>query len=556
MGLIFILYITISVIFTYPLILKLGNFLPGTPNDAYVYLWNIGNFWHQIFASQNIFFTTEVMHPIGANLFFHTYAPLVSIFAFPFLSNLSLYMGLLILISISLSAFITYLFVLEITQNKIAAFTAGLLYSFSPIISSFIESQHYYFLFSSFAYPLGLFFIYLYSKLKRIRYLYFATTLFWLVLSIDYYSAVLYALLVLVYFILNINIKTFQFKKYLLVLIITILIPFLTLFIFEKNFNEFVNHKQTINSSSSCNTNIEGYITPNINNPFFNTADQKVNLDTPSYFIGWGILTIAIISIFKNWKAKIVKDVTVISLLFLILSFGTNIKYFDYVLAEGKQTLFYYFLKLPILGSIDCPIRFPIIIQLCVAILVAYFITSHKKMFKIFIAVLALLIVEYGVTNINFSLTKIPTVYEHLARQKSTKTLLEIPSGLTESKGAFGYDWSIQALHSQQMYWQTKHKKPRIGVYMSRITNEKYDYFKNEPVISDIFNYTSLGGIKPTIDITDDEIKNFIDTFNLGYIIFSPNPRQSEFTNYIDSEFGEHIIKRQDFESFIYYEIK
>jgi hypothetical protein len=556
MGLILILYFVISVIFTYPLILKLGNFLPGTPNDAYVYLWNIGNFWHQIFEGRNLFFTTEVMYPIGANLFFHTYAPLVSAFALPFLNNLSLYMGLLILFSLTLSAFTAYLFIVEITQNKMAALTAGLIYAFSPIVGSFIESQHYYFLFSSFAYPLGLYFIYQYFKLIEIKYLYFVTILFWIVLGIDYYSAVLFSLLVLVYFALNINVKTFEIKKYLLVFILTILTPFIILFSFEKNFNEFVIHKQVVNSSSTCNTNIEGFITPNINNPFFSMVDQKVNLDTPSYFLGWGILVIAIISIIKNWKIKLIKDVTFIGLFFLLLSFGTNVKYFDSILAEGKYTLFYYFLKLPILGAIDCPIRFPIVIQLCIAILVAFFVASHKKVFRVFIAVFALLIIEYGTTNINFSSTKIPTVYEHLTKQDSSKTLLEIPSGLTESKGAFGYDWSMQALNSRQMYWQTFHKKPKVGIYMSRITNEKYDYFKNETVISDIFNYSSLGGVKPTIDITNDKIKNFIKIFNLGYIIFSPNPRQDEFTNYIDSEFREHIINRQNFEGFIYYEIK
>ena len=556
MALILILYFVISVIFTYPLILKLGEFLPGTPNDAYVYLWNIGNFWHQIFERGSIFFTTEVMYPIGANLFFHTYAPLVSVFALPFLNNLSLYMGLLILISITLSAFTAYFFILKITQNKIAAFTAGLIYAFSPIVGSFIESQHYYFLFSSFAYPLGLYFVYQYFKLIKIKYLYFVAMLFWIVLGIDYYSAVLFSLLVLVYFVLNIKIKTFEINKYLLVFILTILTPFLILFTFEKNFNEFVSHKQVVNSSSTCNTNIEGFIIPNINNPFFIMADQKVNLDTPSYFLGWGILVIAIISIFKNWKIKLIKDVSFIGLLFLLLSFGTNIKYFDSILAEGKHTLFYHFLKIPILGAIDCPIRFPIVIQLCVAILVAFFVASHKKMLKVFIALIALLIIEYGTTNINFSSTRIPTVYEHLAKQNSSKTLLEIPSGLTESKGAFGYDWSMQALNSQQMYWQTLHKKPKVGVYMSRITSDKYDYFQNEYVISEIFNYSSLGGVTPTTDITDDKIENFIKTFNLGYIIFSPNPRQGEFTNFIDSEFVNHIVNKQNFDGFVYYEIK
>jgi hypothetical protein len=106
------------------------------------------------------------------------------------------------------------------------------------------------------------------------------------------------------------------------------------------------------------------------------------------------------------------------------------------------------------------------------------------------------------------------------------------------------------------MYWQTTYRKPRVGVYMSRLTPDKYTFFKSEPVISDIFNYTSAGGTKPQKDLSETAINEFIKKFNLGYIILSPNARQSEFSDFIEKEFSNFIVEKKVFEGFIYYEIQ
>ena len=538
-------YIISSLAFTYPLILKLGSFLPGQPNDAYVYLWNIGNFWNQISTGGNLFFSQNVMYPIGANLFFHTYAPFVSLLAFPLLNNLSLFMGLAIITAVTLSCLTSYFLTFRITNDKQASFIGGLVYGVSPIIHSFIQSQHYYFLFSAVLYPLGTLFVIKFIENKKLKFLFLSISLFWVVLAIDYYSTVLYSFLVSLFFLTSQKLNLSVIIKAFISVVFIILIPLILFFNFDKNFKEFIGYKQGVNTSSSCNTELLGFITPNISNPFIGFP-HLINLDTPSYYLGWGILILAIISVIKNRKHKYVKSFAFIFILFLALSLGTSDKF---------HTPFYYFLKIPILGFIDCPIRFPIILQLGLSVFIATFISNYKKITKIFIITLILLIVEYAVINNDFSSTKVPAVYEDLSLQKDVRTVLEMPSGISESKSAFGYDWSIQALHSQQMYWQTIYKKPRVGVYMSRLTPDKYTFFKSEPVISDIFNYTSAGGTKPQKDLPETAINEFIKKFNLGYIILSPNARQSEFSDFIEKEFSNFIVEKRIFDNFIYYKL-
>lgn len=545
MVVIFLSYIVSSIIFTFPLILKLGEFLPGQPNDAYVYLWNIGNFWSQVFTGSNPFFTQNVMYPIGANLFFHTYAPLISLLAFPFLKDLSLFMGIVIISAVVLSCLTTYFLIFKITNNKRASFIGGLVYGISPIIHSFIESQHYFFLFSAIFYPVGILFLIKFIESKKLKFLALSISLFWIVLSIDYYSTILYSLLIATFFLTCQKLNWHVVIKSLLISICIILIPFILIYKFDKNFNEFISYKQGVNTSSSCHTDLLGFITPNITNPFIGFP-HLINLDTPSYYLGWGILLLAIISVIKNRKQKYIKGFAFIFAIFFFLSLGTNNKF---------HTPFYYFLKIPILGFIDCPIRFPIILQLCLSVFVATFISNHKKIMRVFIIAILLLIIEYGVVNKNFSSTTVPAVYKHLSFQKDTRTILEIPSGISESKSAFGYDWSIQALHSQQMYWQTIHNKPRVGIYMSRLTPDKYEFYRSEPVISDIFTFTSAGGTRPEQDIAETDINNFIKKFNLGYIILSPNTRQLEFSDFIEKEFSNFIIEKRIFDNFIFYKL-
>ncbi len=554
-------YIFAAIFATYPLIFKLGTHLPGQPGDAYSYLWNIWIFQHQLLNGQNLFYTDMIMAPIGANLYFNTYAPLVSVFGLLFKNNLSSYLGVLIILSIIASSFFMYLLSYKITKNRMASFLGGLIYGMAPIIQSFIQSQHYYFLFASPFFPLAVLFLVNFFEKRELKQLYLSIAFFWPVLSIDYYSSILYALLIILFIILNEKEIFKNFVNYLIAGLVIIVVPFLALTLIDPNLNEFVRHTQESNTSNSCNTNLTDFFIPDRNSVFLskysydlrNITKTQINYDTPSYFLGWGIFIVALISMITNRRAKFVFSFSVIFIFFLSISLGTNIKVGDFSILSGKATPFYYFIQIPILSMLGCTIRFPIIMQMCIAILISIYISKNKKLTRVTIAILILIIVEYSTRNIDFSVINVPAIYSRIASEENKRTVLEMPSGITESIGAFGYDWSIQALHSQQMYWQTEYQKPRVGAYISRLTPDKYAFFRNEPVISEIFEFTSLGGTRPLSDIPEEDIKMFINKFKLGYIVLSPNNRQREFSDFVENEFGNYIKSKVDIDGYILY---
>jgi len=163
---------------------------------------------------------------------------------------------------------------------------------------------------------------------------------------------------------------------------------------------------------------------------------------------------------------------------------------------------------------------------------------------------------EYGTWNMQVWRVFVPSIYKQLAKSPDNYTILELPSGITESKGSFGYDGSIWALHSKQMYWQTIHKRPRLGGYISRVPSGIYEFYKKEPIISDLFEMTSFNGAWSNRSYSKEETLRFLDRFNIGYIVLSPNKRQGEFVSVIEKLFGDYIISEEGREGYILYKIK
>ena len=151
---------------------------------------------------------------------------------------------------------------------------------------------------------------------------------------------------------------------------------------------------------------------------------------------------------------------------------------------------------------------------------------------------------------------EIPSVYKVVKNSSIQKSVLELPSGISESKGAFGYDWSINALHLKQLYWQTYHKKPRVGGYTSRLSSYQYDFYKTTPILSDLFQMTSLNGTWSNKTFSNFEIQNFIDKFQIGYIVLSPNSRQKFFSDVVENNFKEEIISTVTNEGYVLYVLK
>lgn len=552
--LICLVYFTVSLIFTYPLVFHMNSGMIGEyPGDSLNYIWNIFTFWNEIKMGNNPFFTKMIFYPIGANLTFHTYAPLVSIVALPFLKNLLFFINILVIASLATAAMGMFLLAKFLVKNSLIAFFCGLIYGFSPIMTSFIVSQHYYFAFAATYLPLGLLSLLKFFQTQSKKYFIFAAIIFWMCFLTDYYTTILYILISIIFSAFFLYREKAIHKKQLFwiskAIILMVLIPIIILFTTLFKQEEFLGKVSSVNSNLAyyCNTNLAGFIIPSRLSPHVaNFADNiRLNLgidknydilsyfDTPSYYLGISIFSLAIISFIKLRKNPYVLAFGIFGIVILLLSLGKVIRFGFIEILAGPETPFYWFSQLPFLGLIDCPIRFPIAAQLSIAALLGLLasqLIDRKILFKIlFIIIIVLFILEYGVTNMKMYNIYTPNVYQKVATLKDDKSLLELPSGIAESKGAFGYDWSISGLHYQQLYWQTLHKKVRVGGYTSRVSQDVFNYFKRQPVIVDIFTMTNLGGKWPGRKFSEKEVKDFLNQFNIGFIIIAPNDRQHEF---------------------------
>jgi hypothetical protein len=285
-----------------------------------------------------------------------------------------------------------------------------------------------------------------------------------------------------------------------------------------------------------------------------------VHADSPSYFLGWGIVLLVVIGLAASrWDTRVVA-IGVFGIAAIILSLGTVIRLGSISLVAHALTPFYWLSRLPFLGMIDCPVRFTIAAQLAIAVSAAI---AARNLFsgrfgstRVFIGLmLALFSVEYGTFNIETSDIYVPAVYKAISGYNDNRTVLEIPSGILESKGGFGNDWENPREHNRQMFWQTVHQKPRIGGYISRVSNSVYRFYKNEPVISDLFAMASPKGQWSNKDYSKLELSTFVNRFNLGYIVLGPHPRQGEYAIIVEQLFRDYVASRVESEGYFMYAI-
>ncbi len=565
----FILYLLVSITFTYPLILHLKDSLVGWPLDGFLYLWNIDTFWHEIFNFQNPFVTQRIFFPIGAALSLNSYAPIVSILGLPFLKNEIPFLNSLIILALPLSSFFSYLFIRKITNNETGAFIGGLFYGFNPVMFSFLISQHYYFAFASVFLPLCLLEINIYYERRKAINLVKIVLLFWLTFFTDYYTAILFGMVSVIYlgslFLLgykkgNILITKKDFYKALITIFTGVVIPLILLIKFVFNFDSLKNFVSYNNLYPiNCSAKLKEFVIPSQLNPIIGNASNQMRelwnvpleKDTPFYFLGWGTLIIIFFTIFNLGHFRKVVPFLILGTFLFIFSLGP------------KTQLFLIFSKLPFMSLVDCPQRFTLGIYLAISSIVGI-VTSlfvsiknpYRRYYLILLVVLIFLF-DYGNFGLPISKIEIPMVYSQLKLLSDKRTVLEIPSGLTESKSAFGYDWSIYGLNSMQMYWQTIHQKNRVGGYVSRISDETYKYFKEKPIVSNLFYMSSVDGVWDGSNFEKDEVLGVIKDIDLGYIILSPNPRQSLFEKTVDKIFAEFIKNKTTYtDGFILYILK
>lgn len=133
------LYSIITVLITYPVAWRLSSAIAGVGGDGVAHLWSL--WWSEkamLELRTSVADLTYFYHPLGDHHPLLSVTPVVPVTALPLsvlFSPLVTY-NLFFLLSFVLTAFTTYLLCYEVTRNRIAAFTGGVIFGFAPTRSA------------------------------------------------------------------------------------------------------------------------------------------------------------------------------------------------------------------------------------------------------------------------------------------------------------------------------------------------------------------------------------------------------------------------------------
>jgi len=152
-------YLVLSCLYAYRVLAHFTTDIAGHGGDGFQNLWNMWWFKHALLSGHNPYFTDMLHYPHGHTLLFHTLNPFNCLLAMPFdlVCGQPAAYNLVFLFSFAASGFTMYLLAHELFKNRLAAFLAGCVFTFSPF--HFAHAQGHLQLVAMEWLPLFLFFL-------------------------------------------------------------------------------------------------------------------------------------------------------------------------------------------------------------------------------------------------------------------------------------------------------------------------------------------------------------------------------------------------------------
>lgn len=572
-----VLYLGLSLFFTYPLVLKFFTHIPGSGSDGsdgWFFVWNL--WWMKkalLDLHTNPLYTNYILYPLGASLVFH---PLTIFNGLISISLQSLFglvgsNNIILILSFVLSGYGTFLLVDYIVNNKIAAFIAGIIFAFSPYKLAHVLT-HFDLITGTGWISFYVLFLIKTVKEPRIKNAFLAG-LFLLFTALSAYYYLVYLLMFTALYIGYIAISNrsailnVKFVKKFSILATTFAVGFSPIFYFAVR-DVLKGEYRPVpgwGAGEVYVADLLGFITPSVQHPLFGKLAAEISNKFMGHrvewtvFVGYTVLILALFASIRYFRKKDIKFWVFSGVIFFLLSLGPTLR------VLGKRwpaiTLFslhgldvgiplpYIALHLiPFINSARIPSRFSIMMMLSLAILVGYacaFIffrlsgaKRNPKILTVFVAglIFALISFEYLAIPLPLLDASVPKIYREIAQEKEDFSILEIPLGWRD-----GYDiWGVEETRIQ--YFQTVHGKRLLGGVVGRIPNNKPLYYYTFPVIGTI-PYVE-GNIKSVIEALHNYIardQKAVDTvtafFDIKYVVIHKPFIDSKVDTYVNEVF-------------------
>ncbi len=496
-----LLYLGMSIIYTYPLIFNLQSSFYGFPGDPYGGIWGLWWTKYAIFdAHISPLYSPIVGSPFG------TYSMKPSFVLVLFTLPITLLLGevasynLIILFSFVMAGSGAYFLIHLLTKNKYASFTGGCIFTFAPY--HFAHAIHHFSLTQMQWFPFCLAFL---VKLRMER-SYKNALLFTFFLILQMFSDPYYALFAVIMIIVFIALETYSnhknildyktIKLGLLISLITIIIATLTYIFLMK---PAASHPGAISPRDLSELVVYSarpwdFFMPMIYNPLFGnytfdfvmTHLHGSNPVEQTIYLGYIPLLLALFAIYCKRTGRIAPDRTgqesfaiffslvliVVSLLFMLPAY---IQVGDHRIPFSLSYLLY-----KVTSIFRVMVRFDLLIMLAIAILAGIGLKYLTKSKVAILIILALIMLEYTPVPVadplklaeatrpgqNFPFSEesyrgdttvfqIPEIYYWLAEQDNITIMAEYPMAEAPSEN--------ESIFNRYLFYQRIHKKALIN---------------------------------------------------------------------------------------------
>jgi len=549
-SLVGISYTLLTIILTYPVLFKIKTDIPGTGADSFQWMRIL---WYTKIAIKEadlaaLTHDSLLFYPNGIESmpFSSAFNQVLYVLLSPFLELHVIY-TILWLLTFIIGAIGSYLLVKYLTDNKYAAFIAGIVFAFSP----YHFSRGLYFFGAATVQWIPFCALYLMKTVKEegiknpilagiffilvamsdLQYLIFMGIFAGLVFLYDFYLT-LRSRKNFTHSVKQIIIKYFFFGGVAFLGVLPLTINEILIAISNQNFL-----RPNTNEIPKLSNDLMSFFLPSHLHPLLGQFTLDLYSNIPSWFaervnfIGYIVLGLSILALLKSKRKPDVKFWLVSTFFFTIISLGP-ILHFNGAVAftdsDLKIPLPYQMLynTIPFLKNCRTVGRFFVIATLGYSVLAGYGFSEllkykperKKLIFTIvgFLLVFEYLSIPYPTTQVN-----VPDFYYKISNDKDNYAILEIPQNSNAGYMDFHY-----------LYYQTVHNKALVGGYAARYPANVRDFQRTTPFIKEL-QYYSLG----TKDILKEDVTDIgtsvLNANNIRYVIVHKNQLSSEQLEFV-----------------------
>jgi hypothetical protein len=551
------LYVVLTLVLTYPLVIHFCTHVMGTDIwafDEYTFIWNMWWFKHSLLELQsNPLFSDYIFYPLGISLVLYTYNlfnALVSLPLQPWL-GLPAIANLINVLSLAFSGYGTYLllrYLLRVDEQQearvlpleCAAFIGGLVYAFSSYHFVYAALGHNELVTTQWL-PLYTLFLTKTLRERQWRNAVLAGVFAALAMLCDMLFGVFLAFMTLVVlgFVGLRRVATVAFAKRFGVLLLAFLVLYgAVAYPVLREFSRGDYAMEGWGHSEKLLVDLWGFLTPTSLHPLLG-GDWTQELiavregtarfvDVNTVFVGWAVLVLALFASVRHWAR--LKAWTLGAIASAVLAMGPLLhvngrSLFDLDGLQVNVPLPFLILHyIPFVNANRVPHRFSAVLTLCLAVLVgfaAYTILLRVRGRTVVLGVSAVLsaLVLFEHLSVPMPLTdaRVPEWYYTLAEEPGDFAILEFPLGWRNSFGVFGVE------RTQTEYYQTVHHKRLPSGNISRNPPFKFDYFRRIPIFDSIASIELYEELDPArVEQDRLSVNDLIYFFDIRYLVFQP----------------------------------